>query len=141
MRTIPVWLALAALAGCHSVDPGDPVETNETIAPTGSAAPAMTTIPAEYLGTWDSDPAACRASTSEMRLTVTPDRLRFYEGSARVAQVAGAGSGTIDVRGVSDSEGVTEERSYRLARTGEGRLSVRVNGSTAERVRCPGDAG
>lgn len=93
-------------------------------------------IPSRYVGRWDASAGACARSTNEMRLTISPDRMQFYEGSGAVASIEPANGG---VRVLLDmqAEGTSFQRAYTLTLNAAGdRLTAATENSSAVRVRC-----
>lgn len=109
--------------------------TAEVAPPTRDEA-AAATIPARFHGRWDSSREACARTSSEMRLVVAPDSLRFYESVGQVTGVRSADDTVaVDLRTSGEGETRTETRALRL--DGDGRLVVQSGDNSAVRVRCP----
>ena len=161
MRSITGFLLIAvvgstALPGCVQDDPNTDdlpdaaaVDTTPAAAepPVGDTAgsdadPADTptsnaAIPAQYVGKWDADAAACARTTNEMRLTVSPGVMQFYEGRGAVSAVRTTGDG-IAVDLDMEAEGTQFKRTYQLSTNAAAdRLMATTDQSSAERVRCP----
>lgn len=129
--------SVLALAACSSGsdDENNALSVNETTPEVATAAP-LPDIPAQFRGSFDADAVACGGNSSDMRLVVDAQQLRFHESEARVTRVTPRDGGAIDVDAVSTGEGITEQRQYRLAMGEGGRLNVTVSGSESTRVRC-----
>lgn len=95
-------------------------------------------IPSRYVGRWGASAEACARSTHEMRLTISVDRMEFYEGSGAVVSVESSSGGDrvlLDMQ----AEGTSFQRTYTLTLDAAGdRLTVTTEGSSAVRVRCSG---
>ena len=89
------------------------------------------TIPVQYLGTYDESGERCRTQDSDMRLIIKPDAMEFYETSGKVAGVAEAPRGAIVVNLRNEGEGEVwyDKKTLRLS---DGKLFVNDTG----RVRC-----
>ena len=130
-------------------------ETNETIIHGGNAArgdagtdvspPARdgteapsaptATVPARFHGRWDSTREACARASSEMRLVVAANSLRFYESVGQVIAARATGDAVaVNLRTTGEGETRSETRTLRLD---DGRLVVESGGTSATRVRCP----
>jgi hypothetical protein len=150
-RMIPIGAAL--LAACGSGKPTNqtaPVAAPPPIVSTPSApaepstpAPARAVavraaaIPDPILGDFDASREDCGRS-SDARLTVTPDELRFHESIGTVRKVTPAGPETLSVEADYQGEGESW-RSVRELRLGAGgsTLTVSGDGTRMVRVRCP----
>lgn len=140
MRTYWVVALAATLGACNGgPDPqnaafDNQVQANET-APAGAA-----TIPARFIGAWDSDTQSCTSAASATRLTIAPQDMAFGDGtSAHVASVKTSGD-SVQVGGVLGSAGMTVERQYALSLTPAGKLAVVSDDKTVVRVRCDSPA-
>ncbi|MAW99245.1 MAG: hypothetical protein CMN72_06255 [Sphingomonas sp.] len=137
-----ILLAAGLLAACggdgYQAVPDANQSTTEALGDTQEPA---ATIPDRFLGTWDADDAHCARPASEMRLTVSPDRLAFYESAGRVASVTPGEGDAVRVNVVLDGEGMTRERQFVLQRTATGKLSVIADGNTTLRTACPATPG
>ncbi len=89
------------------------------------------TIPLQYLGTYDETEERCRTEVSDMRLIIKPDAMEFYETSGTVAGVAEAPGGGVVVNLRNEGEGEVwyDKKTLRLS---DGKLFVGDTG----RVRC-----
>lgn len=70
------------------------------------AAQAADRLPKEMLGPWATDPAACANVSSEIRMTVEPTIILFYEVAQTVRKVTKTRDGFLRVQGQGvDSDG------------------------------------
>ncbi|MBR0552185.1 hypothetical protein [Stakelama marina] len=122
------------LAACGGND-AEPAPAADNVGAANAVSQAGDTIPQRFAGTWDTSADACTRPDSEMRLVVSRDRLKFYAGTARVRLVTRA-DGELVVAATLDSEGMTEERQYRLSLSDDGKLRVVADAARTIRVRC-----
>ena len=137
---------LALLAGCGQADePAASVNLSQDdpILPFPSPTPeTMAAIPTRFVGSWDSDGAACAADPAGAnRLIVTANALRIGERDLPVRGITVADAGAIDVDVVGDRGGITEQRRYRLALGEGGTLDMNGDAGPVRRVRCDAPAG
>lgn len=138
MRALPLALiVMTALTACDGgTEAGDEAAIpTETSAPTPTpalqspvtASPEMTAIPADMRGRWGLVPADCDPSRSDTKglLTITVDKLEFYESVATLDEIEEATPtrlrATFDFMG----EGMTWERDMLLELEDEGSALVR----------------
>lgn len=124
MKAINGWTRGAgslvlALAGCSDATP-----TREPEAP---PRPVATSLAPAMLGRWGQN-GACEAP-----LEIAAGRI----GDARIDAVTTSADGAVDVDTVTEVNGITTGRRYRLANARGERLAVTVDGRTTTRVRCP----
>jgi hypothetical protein len=148
MRSLCLTGTFAALlAGCASGESArTPAKTIDAPASAAASPPPAApghghdqsdSIPAAYHGVYDASLEAC-TRPSDGRLTVSVRELRFHESIGSVRAVTNGGYGAIAVE--ADFEGEGERwRSLRiLSLTDNGaRLTVKGEGSSLDRVRCP----
>lgn len=137
---------LALLSACGQADePAASVNLtqDDPILPTPPATPEMlATIPTRFVGTWDSDGAACAAEVAGAnRLVVSGNGLRLGERDLPVQGITSADAGAIDVDVVGDRGGITEQRRYRMALGEGGTLDSNIDPVPVRRVRCDAPAG
>ncbi len=138
----------AALAACGQ-DPQPAVDNRAEVADEPVAAPVasptpepLTAIPTRFVGSWDVDAAACRATTpGTERLTVAADRLTLGDAEWPARAITAAEAGAVDVDVVTDRSGITAQRRYRLALAAGGSLETAGLGQAARRIRCDAPAG
>lgn len=146
IMVLPAVAALLAACGRPEAEPGANVAASP---PAGAQAPAdrseppasptatATTIPAAMLGVYDASPEACRTS-SDARLTVSANALRFHESIGTVRKVTATGAGAVTVEADYQGEGESW-RNVRELELGAGGASLTVSGDGTRlvRVRCP----
>lgn len=101
---------------------------------------SVESIPAAYRGVYDGSLEAC-ARPSDQRLTISARELRFHESVGTVRSVAWGGTGAIAVE--ADYEGEGERwRNLRILSLAENgaRLTIKGEGASLTRVRCPNQA-
>ncbi len=108
---------------------------------TGTPAPppgeAAATIPATFVGKWNSDAAACaRPATSTEGVKVTPTEIVFHESAGRVTRVEALGDDRIRITADYDGEGERWTATQTLWVVGD-RLTIETDGRSISRVRCP----
>jgi hypothetical protein len=139
------------LAGCASGQSGQAPAgaAGEGHASHAAGAPADTqihphthldSIPAAYHGVYEGSLQAC-ARPSDRRLTVSARELRFHESVGSVRSVGFGGSDAIAVEADYKGEGQSW-RSLRILKLAENgaKLSVKGEGESLDRVRCPAGA-
>jgi hypothetical protein len=147
MRSSCLTGALAVLlAGCATGEGGETIAGKPDEAPAAQAVPSARaphlheqwdSVPAAYHGVFDGSPEAC-ARTSDQRLTVSAGELRFYESVGTVRSVGFGGSGALAVE--ADYEGEGERwRNLRILSLSEAgsRLTIKGDGASLDRIRCP----
>ena len=104
-----------------------------TVRPTSAGSPSM---PAAFLGRWNTDRAQCgpESQGSEGSLTVEPRHLQFYEGGGPVLAVVREG-GVVTVTLTLNSEGSTEQATFRFAVSADGQTLTDLSTDTVRR-RC-----
>ncbi|WP_197421794.1 hypothetical protein [Sphingomonas sp. CCH9-H8] len=110
----------------------EPLSLPDPVATTPAPATAST-IPAAFHGGWSANAADCGKGGDVTRLTIAPGELRFYESSADVTGVTGAGR-EIRVAARYTGEGETWEATRTFILSADGN-SLTSDGMT--RVRCP----
>lgn len=108
---------------------------------TGTPAPppgeAEATIPATFIGAWNTDDAACaRPATSIEGVKITPAEILFHESAGRVTRVESLGADRIRITADYDGEGERWTATQTLGVTGD-RLTIKTDGRPISRVRCP----
>lgn len=135
MRTLPLsLLALAALAACDSgVDraeepagPTDQVAEPATPAPT-TVPSELDAIPAAFQGRWGLVAADCEPGRSDAKglLTITPEKLEFYESVGTLDEIQEAAPERIRASFDFTGEGMTWRRDETLAVEDGGRTLIR----------------
>ena len=141
MKTVPLVLALAALAACNRPDPvaddAQNVEAlptlnrehpNATGAPPPAAEPASTpsrpqavSIPAALQGRWGLTPADCTSTRGDAKglLVVSSDHLQFYESRAVPAQDVQIAADSISGNFAFTGEGQEWTKDQSLERQGD----------------------
>ena len=151
MRSLSITGAVAALlVGCASGESGQAVADKADEQPahvhsSSSDTPVhahshVDSIPAAYHGVYDISLEACGRPSTD-RLTVSARELRFHESVGSVRSVGFGGTGAIAV--VADYEGEGERwRSLRILSLAENgaRLTIKGEGGSLDRVRCPNRA-
>lgn len=134
-------LALLPLAACSGGNgdsgetPADPAAQSREEPP---ATETLAAIPAAYQGRWDFSEQDCAAETSEMRLTIGPDSVRFYESSGDPQTVTRTGPRTLTMEQRFSGEGDQwdETLGYELSEDGERLTVTTADGSMSIRMRC-----
>ncbi|HYW16565.1 MAG TPA: hypothetical protein VE891_10500 [Allosphingosinicella sp.] len=152
MRSLWLTVSISALlAGCAGGESG---QTPAVTAGEGQAAHVhgapgdtairphmhLTSIPAAFHGVYDRSLEAC-ARPSDQRLTVSARELRFHESVGSVRSIGYGGSDAIAVEADYEGEG-RRWRNLRILKLAENgaRLSVKGDGDSLDRVRCPAGA-
>lgn len=138
MNRLPLFCLLAALSACGESVPPAPAPAPAP-APTPAPAPASAaaTIPQRFHGEWTASPADCGRS-SETRLRIAADRVRFHESSGHALAVTSHSEHEITVESELTGEGTTfrNQRRWRLAPDGSTLQDV-TEGAGLVRHRCP----
>ncbi|WP_156360043.1 hypothetical protein [Sphingomonas sp. Leaf10] len=137
---------LALLAGCGQADEPDALvnlSQDDPILPLPSPTPeTLVTIPTRFVGTWDSDGAACAADPAGAnRLVVAANAMRIGDRGVPVRGITLADAGAVDIDTVGDRSGITEQHRYRLALGQGGTLDMNGDAGPVRRVRCDAPAG
>ncbi|MEN2746153.1 hypothetical protein [Sphingomonas sp. T9W2] len=108
---------------------------------TGTPAPLHTetaeTIPAIFLGEWNSDAAACANPAMSIEgVRVTPSEILFHESAGRVTRVEPLAPDRVRITADYDGEGERWTATQTLRVTGN-RLTIATDGRPISRVRCP----
>lgn len=111
----------------------EPLSLPDPVEPRPTATAGTDTIPAPFQGAWSAKATDCGKGGDVTRLTIVPGELRFYESSASVTGVTGAGQ-EIRVAARYTGEGETWEatRTFKLSADGNELMSDGM-----KRVRCP----
>jgi hypothetical protein len=138
MKVSPFVFVLLGLAACAppAETPADAAVSVAPIIPSASTSVAAEAIPEAFIGLWDASMAAC-ADGSELKLTVTPARLQFYESGGSVETVSIAGPADITVGMLMSGEGETWQRSLRMVLSEDGKSLTIDGGIGGVRIRCP----
>lgn len=136
-------IALAACSGGSDADEDASPADNSAAMPAAPDAPAsqetaLTGMPDGFLGRWDLSQADCAGSGSDMRLTVEPTHVAYYESAADLTQISQTAPNTITAEHAFAGEGDrwTETIGYELSDDGE-RLTVTTpGGDLTIRMRC-----
>lgn len=144
MNRLTLILPLALVSACSQEPVLDDMTQNNTqemvplslpdpVEPRPTATAGADTIPAPFHGNWSAKAADCGKGGDVTRLTIAPGELRFYESSASVTGVTGAGQ-EIRVAARYTGEGETWEatRTFTLSADGNALMSDGM-----KRVRCP----
>lgn len=111
-----------------------------------SACGGASTLPSPFVGKWDSSPAGCLDPESFDGLTITEDRLQFYEATGDVASVTKAAGGVVeaavewaDVNDEgADDHPLVQDKVLHLSLSADGsRLTMTMDGTPWTVVRCP----
>ncbi len=99
--------------------------------------PDEAAIPARFVGTWNTDAAACaRPATSIEGLKVTSGELVFHESAGTVTGVKAIGHDKVEITADYEGEGERWTATQTLRLVGN-RLTVAQRGTAFSRVRCP----
>ena len=158
MRSLPV-LAVLALAGCgtapavNEAAPANEAAPVNAVAPAANeqaaATPAETGIPAAMHGRWGLVPNDCTSTLGDAHglLTVTAERLEFYESRATVANAIERTPERLVADFAFTGEGQTWSERMTLALADGGATLVRTSQSPDAATeplrysRCPADSG
>lgn len=145
--TLAMFAVAAVLAACTPAE--DPAPTTQpapaakapTAAPRTPApapGPASATVPAAFLGEWNTEPADCGSSRNDSRLVIERDRIAWWESSGPVTAVTVHGPRDIAVTAEMSGEGETWTTTTRFVlREDETLAATDASGGTLVRVRCP----
>lgn len=122
-------------ASAPSDAPADDVPTDEPGSDTGDDAAAS--IPSRFHGEWNAELTACGTGSSETRLRISADQLRFYESAGSVIDVDVQNDRVITVTARYQGEGDTWEDERRLSLSADGNSLTVSNGTALVRYRCP----
>lgn len=118
--------------------PPPPPLPGESDGGNGSDEEAATAIPVRFHGEWNQDLSACGTGSSETRLRISADRLRFYESAGEVREIDIVSDRVIEVTAAYSGEGRTWINERRLSLSPDGdTLTVTGEGATMTRSRCP----
>jgi hypothetical protein len=131
-------LGLAACDGPASAPPpaSEPVAAPAP-APTQAPVPAAQRVaaPQPFQGEWNADLLACGGGANASRLVIRAERVRFYESSGPILEVA-AGPNEATFKVALNGEGETTERTYRFRLSPDGQTLTDLDAGFARR-RCP----
>ena len=141
MRTITALstLALICVACSQEQKQAEQAPADENVAGAEAQSVALDAMPTDFLGRWDFAAADCDDPTSEERLDVEPQKVRFYESSADIDAIQRTGPRSLQVNHQFTGEGEQWEETlaYELSDDGQ-RLTISgVDGSLSTRMRCP----
>ena len=108
--------------------------TESTPSPTASEVP--TVIPEKFLGVWDAAVADCKTSR-DMKLTITPTAVRYWESSGDLIAVKIVSADDITVNVLMTGEGETWRETSHMALSDGGNTLIIDDGKGGVRVRCP----
>lgn len=95
-------------------------------------------IPAGFTGRWTGIDVRCDDRGSDMRLAITPGKLRFYESVGTITSVKSTGDRGIVVAAAYQGEGQSWKRSQKLTLSADGTLlTILADGTAITRKRCP----
>ncbi|MGY6551331.1 MAG: hypothetical protein ACXIT4_05475 [Erythrobacter sp.] len=149
MRKAAAVIALAAMLASCDGPPGTSAADARANGPTlagpiapGAPEPEANTIPAQFLGAWDTFEGACE-EWSDMRLEIEARRLTFYESTGQVTGVAQQNDITmVDVAMEGEGEMWTDRFGLRLSTDGAQLVVIDPEqpqaGEMFPRMRCPG---
>lgn len=137
-RQLMIMAACYWLSACDDKAPVTGAGSDNYIAESEAVSSAAADIsqsimPAAFHGTWDTDASACAGDSSDMRLNVTRDRLRFYESTGRIKSVAPWGENQIRVDADFEGEGDVWSRTLTMALSNQA-ATLTIDGVI--RVRC-----
>ena len=136
-------LLVLSLAACTPAQPDKTPEAS-AVASSRSAitssmkATASTTVPAAFIGKWDSGPKPCGYSyRSDMQLDVTATELTFFESGGSVKSVKVNGPNDIVAEVAMSGEGEEWKKSLHMVLSEDGKALTLDDGKMGARVRCP----
>jgi hypothetical protein len=129
-------------------DPGNSVVPIGNAASALPAATPVASVPAAFQGRWGMVPNDCDPARDDNKglMTVTADRLRFYESRATISDARQAGT-TLTAKLSFSGEGQTWEQQGRLVLQDDGKTLVRdgtgegMEGGPFRYSRCPATPG
>lgn len=151
VRHLLLCCGLAALAGCGepATPPANAIATsgNEQAAPMAppatSGGGSMVTdgrLPAAFVGRWRLVPADCTSTAGDAKglMTVTPDRLSFYESRATIQKLAAVSPTQLRATLAFTGEGQEWTQQTPLVLEEDGTVLTReADGQTLRYTRCP----
>ena len=145
MRSRPdvlIALVVLGLAACDRPKAAPPPASEPVAAP--APAPAQAPVPAAqkvaapqpFQGEWNADLLACGGGANASRLVIRAERVRFYESSGPILEVAAAGPNEATFKVALNGEGQTTERTYRFRLSPDGQILSDLD-AAFDRRRCP----
>lgn len=145
MRSRPdvlIALVVLGLAACDRPKAAPPPASEPVAAP--APAPTQAPVPAAqkvaapqpFQGEWNADLLACGGGSNASRLVIRAERVRFYESSGPILEVAAAGPNEATFKVALNGEGHTTERTYRFRLSPDGQTLTDLDAGFARR-RCP----
>ena len=102
----------------------------------------MASVPAAFIGEWNTDPKDCGKGHGEGTLTIEARRIFFYESGGPIEAVTVKAPGLIQIaaRLTGEGETWTDVTTFRLSADGKTLTDASVPGeeSPMSRTRCPG---
>lgn len=120
-----------------STDAGDISANQSGDRPDTANDAAGGTIPARFRGEWNADRAACGTGSSESRLRIGADEIRFYESVGAVSAVNVVSDRVVVVTAEYTGEGETWQDERRLTLSQDGGSLTVSGGGDLVRHRCP----
>jgi hypothetical protein len=107
-----------------------------------TSAELVESIPVQYLGRWAESPAECdRGQLAESRLTISVDRIEFYESIGQVLSIAVEGESDLAVLLEATGEGYTwlSARQFTLSSDAQSLTDTTGGRIGIVRMRCESD--
>lgn len=138
---LPATCFAAYLAtGCTAMPPDAITDTAAPVVAAPSDAPAAAradAIPPRFHGEWNRVLSDCGTGRNDSRLTLSADRVRFYESSGQVTSVTRYGADEIGITVEMAGEGERWTAQYRFRLSPDGRSFIDVgNDAGPTRYRC-----
>ena len=96
-------------------------------------------VPSQFRGEWNVDLSACGTDTSDTRLQIGADSIRFWESEGPVTEIKrhGVSEFTATVRLSGEGESWNERLHFRLSPDGKTLIDLRPDSDGFSRKRCP----
>jgi hypothetical protein len=137
-----IALAVLSVAACDRPASVPPPASGPVAAPapppTQAPIPAVQKVaaPRPFQGEWNADFLACGGGANASRLVIRAERVRFYESSGPILDVAAAGPNEATFKVALNGEGETTERIYRFRLSPDGQTLTDLEAGF-DRRRCP----
>lgn len=128
-------LTLIAVTACSPAPREDRTATSNDVSEVFASASTDAALPAIFLGRWDANAQACAVGT-EMKLTVEPRRVAFYESGGRIESIKINGPNDIVAEVAMSGEGETWQKTMHMVVTEDSKTLTINNGELGVRVRC-----
>lgn len=102
------------------------------------AAELQASVPARFQGDWAGSVAGCKTTTDELRLSIGPSTIRYYESSGTIKAVVTQGEHEVALISELEGEGETwlDVSHFQLSDDGQTLVDETTDAEVA-RHRCP----